>query len=75
MNKVQRKKIENIYSQLDALSEELDELKSEEEEKIDMMPENLQNSERFENMQYACEALESAVDNIAEALGDLEELF
>lgn len=68
MNNARRKQIAALADRLSALAGELEELKSsmediesEEEEYRDNMPENFQNSERYEKADAAVDALESAV--------------
>ena len=65
MNKNRRKMIRKIVEQLGGLKEELDSVKDEEQEALDSMPENLQESERGEEMQ-------KAIDVMEDACGDLE---
>ena len=49
-------------------------MKDEEEDKFDNMPEGLQESERGEAMQEAIEQLETACDNLDEAISSLQEI-
>lgn len=80
MNKVRRKKldaiiseIENLKAELESVAEELEEIKVEEEEYIESIPENLQNSERYERAEATFDALESALDTLQEI--DLDEVI
>lgn len=50
-------------------------IKNEEEEKMDNLPENLQNSIKYEEFEAAVEALDDALSSITEACDKLEELF
>ena len=50
-------------------------IKNEEEEKMDNLPENLQNSIKYEEFEAAVEALDDAPSSITEACDTLEELF
>ena len=68
MNNKRRKKIEEIVSQLMDLQTEIEELRDEEQEVVDNMPENLQGTERFE-------IAEAAADNLANACSSMEELI
>ena len=50
-------------------------IKNEEEEKMDNLPENLQNSIKNEEFEAAVEAVDDALSSITEACDKLEELF
>lgn len=50
----------------------LNDLKEEEEEYRDNIPENLQGSERYVKAEEACDALEEAVSSFEEAIESLE---
>lgn len=74
MNKQRRKDIDSIISRIDKLLDEAQDLKgdidslvSEEQDYIDNMPENLQQSEK-------AEAADSAVNSMQEASSSLEEI-
>lgn len=58
---------------LEALREEIECIKDEEEEAFDNFPESLQESERGEAMQEAISNLEYAFDSIDEVISYLEE--
>lgn len=75
MNNQRRKKIREINSTLTELMNRLEEIKSEEEETLDNMPENLQCSERAMASEEAIAILEGALDNFTEANERLEELL
>ena len=73
MNKVRRKRIDEIKSRLADLQEEVENLMDdvdsvfeEESEYRDNMPDNLQGSERYEIADAACDNLESAKDTLEE---------
>lgn len=72
MNKQRRKTLTDIYDQIAELRDLLEEVKEEEEEYCDNMPENLQNSERYEVAVEACDNLDSALSSIEEALDYIE---
>lgn len=72
MNKNRRKALEEIRTQLSDLYDLLEEVKGEEEEYRDNMPENLQNSERHEIAENACENMDSALSSLEEALDYIE---
>lgn len=71
MNKPRRKAISEVIKRLEALNEEfqsikedIEILKGEEEEYMENIPENLQQSERYEKAEESVFKLESAVDFI-----------
>ena len=49
MNKIRRKNLQSIIDQLEELKGSLEDLQAEEEEYRDNIPENMQESERYEN--------------------------
>ena len=75
MNKKQRKNIERLFDRLSEINEELEYIKNEEEEKMDNLPKNLQNSVKYEEFEAVVEALDDALTSITEACEKLEELF
>lgn len=72
MNKQRRKTINEIYEKIADLRNLLEEVKGEEEEYRDNMPENLQNSERYYVAEEACDNLDSAISSLEEALDYIE---
>ena len=66
MNKQRRARIQEVVDQISVLCQELEELRDEEQEYMDNMPENLQCSEKYE-------IAEEAVDNLDSTIGSLEE--
>ena len=73
MNKIRRKTLNEIYDKLAELKDLLEEVMSEEEDYKDNMPENLQNSERYEIAENACDNMDSAISSLEEALDYIEE--
>jgi DNA repair exonuclease SbcCD ATPase subunit len=67
MNKARRKLIEAVEGKLAELIEALSAIKGEEEEYRDNMPENLQASEKYEQADQACSALDDAYNNLESA--------
>ena len=53
MNKIRRKKIQEIKDQIEALKTSLEDLRDEEQEYMDNMPENLQGSVRYDRAEEA----------------------
>ena len=68
MNKTQRNQIEKWIDSINEIKEGVDSMIEEENEKYDNMPENLQESERGEQMQNGIEDLEAAVSSLEEAI-------
>ena len=83
MNKQRRKalekiiiELENIQTTLDAeIREALEEIRSEEEEAKDNLPENLQNSERAESMENAINQLEDSDYTLSNIVDDITSLI
>ncbi len=74
MNKVRRKSIQDVASQLETLKSELEGLQGEEEEYRDNIPENLQGSARYEAADEACDTLGEAADGLGDIITSLDEL-
>lgn len=66
MNKERRKRIEDVISKLESLKDEVYEILEEETEYRDNIPENLQQSERYEKADNSCTQLDFAFDYIGE---------
>jgi hypothetical protein len=71
MNKIRRKNLQAIIDQLEELKGSLEDLQTEEEYR-DNIPENMQESERYEKADEACDNLSSAVDSLEEAISSIE---
>ena len=71
MNKTQRNQIEKWIGSLNEIKEGVDYMIEEENEKYENMPENLQESERGEQMQNGIENLECAASSLEEAIDSL----
>ena len=72
MNKVRRKNLQAIIDRLEELKGSLEDLQAEEEAYRDNIPENMQESERYEKADEACDNLSSAVDSLEEAISSIE---
>ena len=75
MNNARRKKLNTILEQIVEIHTALEEVKDEEQEYFDNIPENFQSSERYEKAENAVAALDDALsmfddiaDNIETAL-------
>ena len=73
MNKERRKSLREIQSKLDRLGQDLETLKEEEEEYRDNMPENLQESDRYQRADEVCNMLQEALENLDNAYQQIEE--
>lgn len=72
MNKIRRKNLQAIIDRLEELKGSLENLQTEEEEYRDNIPENMQESERYEKADEACDNLSSAVDSLEEVISSIE---
>lgn len=72
MNKQRRKTLNELYDKLAELRDLLEEVKCEEDDYRDNIPENLQNSERYEKAEEACDNLDYALSSLEEALDYIE---
>ena len=72
MNKIRRKNLQSIIDQLEELKGSLEDLQAEEEEYRDNIPENMQESERYEKADEACDNLSEAVDNLEEVISSIK---
>lgn len=68
MNKQRRARIQEVVDQISVLCQELEELRDEEQEYMDNMPENLQCSEKYEIAGEAVNNLDSAIGSLEEAI-------
>ena len=71
MNSKQRKQIEKWIDSINEIKEGVESMQEDETEKLDNMPENLQESERGEQMQNGIENLEAAASSLEEAIDSL----
>lgn len=68
MNKIRRKNLQAIIDQLEELKGSLEDLQAEEEEYRDNIPENMQESERYEKADEAVDNLEEVISSIKAAI-------
>ena len=71
MNKSRRTKISNAVSKLMEAGEIIDSVLDEEQDAMDNIPENFQESERYSEMEDAVDILSEAADQINEAIESL----
>lgn len=73
MNVKRRKELQKISGLLSEAYARLEEIKNEENECFDNIPENLQGSERYERAEEIVGLLDEAFDNIEEAIRNIDE--
>lgn len=72
MNKERREILSRATSMLCSVSELINRALDQEQDCLDNMPENLQDSERYQKMEAAVESLENAVNSVDDAKEYLE---
>lgn len=75
MNNLRRKAIRKVIEMLDDARILLDEIREDEENYRDNIPENLSGSERYEKADEACYEMEDAVGTLEEMVSTLEEVI
>jgi hypothetical protein len=71
MNDKRRKAIAEIIEKLEALKENIDDVRDGEQEAYDNLPESFQHSIKGANMVIAIEAIEGALEGIEDAITNL----
>ena len=81
MNNARRKEIAKIVSEIERIKSDLEDVLMDEQMAFDNMPENLQYSmrgedsqEAIENMEGADESVQTAIDELEEAVSQLEDI-
>lgn len=74
MNKDRRKRILAAIDQLETVQCDLDNIKSEEEDAYENLPESIQMSDRGDEMQDAIDTLDNAIGCIEDAVSGLNEI-
>lgn len=74
MNKARRKQLERALGALSDARSLIEEMKDEEQEAFDNMPESIQTSDRGETMEEIIYKLEDIVSSLEDAEGTLEEI-
>lgn len=72
VNNPRRKQLDSIIIKITEVIEELEAIMSDEEEYRDNVLENLQNSERYEQSENACDSMQQALDNLDEAISNIK---
>ena len=73
MNNRRREKLKRAISKLGQSAEEISNIIDEEQDCLDNIPENLQASNRYENMEMVIDLLEDSVSSVESALEKIEE--
>jgi len=71
MNKARRARLDALNTDLHNLQAALSEVRDEEQEAFDNLPESLQSGEKGQAMSEAADCMESAHDSIGEAIDSL----
>lgn len=75
MNKMRRERLDEAHSKLIEAYHIIEEVKDEEEQAFDNMPENLQGSERGEQMEEYIATLEEIYDGIDCYMSELDDII
>lgn len=73
MNKDRRKQLADAKDSLDEIIASLNEIKDEEQDAYDNMPESLQSSDRGTRMTDAIDAIDEAISSVEEAQQHIDE--
>ena len=73
MNKNRRKRIADLRERIDIIKNELEEVMEEEQDARDNLPNNLQASEKAEQMDDTIGSIEYAIGNLEETIENLDE--
>lgn len=72
MNERRRKRLNRAINLLNQARDLVDAVRDEESDAMSNMPENFQDTERYEKMENAVDNLDEAIDNIDEAISQVE---
>lgn len=75
MNKQRRNAIERVIDTLTNMQSELDNIREEEQDAYDNLPEGIQDSERGESMYENIDTLETAYNDLDDIISNLQELI
>lgn len=75
MNNLRRKKIKVEIDSINICIGKLENILSEEEECLDSVPENLQNSERYKENCESYDNFEDLLDDLSSTIQELEEIY
>jgi predicted nucleic acid-binding Zn-ribbon protein len=68
LNKIRRNEVNNLITQLEEVKEHIEQVASDEQDYMDGMPENLQESEKYTKAEEAVSYLEEAAESIEDAI-------
>ena len=74
MNSAQKKRVAELADQLSAIMDEIEQIKNDEEEKYDNLPESFQDGEQGERIQEGIDTLDDAYSYMYDALDSLREV-
>lgn len=74
MNNQRRKRLKEAVDLIERATAVIEEIKDEEQEALENLPENLQESERAENMQECVDLLEEIQSDLEDKVAELEEV-
>lgn len=75
MNTSRRKQIKSEIETIKKSIDALELIMSEEQDCLDSYPENLQNSERYEESCDLCDNFEDALTNLIDSVDEMEEIY
>ena len=75
MNAKQRKELQGYADSLDEIKCAIEEMQETEQDKLDNMPESLQESERGEAMQFAIDQLDEASTYLQDSIDAINEIL
>lgn len=73
VNKARRSDLNRICGQLEQVLNDLEAVQAEEEDSRDSTPEGLQNTERYEQSEVACDRLAEAIEGLETAINAIIE--
>jgi predicted RecB family endonuclease len=74
MNQERRKILQGLSGEIVSLRGRVEEIKDEESEKLDRMPDNMKSGEKGQELEEIVEKLTEAVDNLETASGCIDEI-
>lgn len=75
MNNKCRSDLQRLSSQLEQILSELEAIQGDEENSRDSTPENLWNTERYEQSEMACDSLGEAVDGLGNVIENINDIL
>ena len=75
MNAERRKKLKNVIDNLNAALSSIEEIKDEEQDSYDNLPEGIQDGERGDQMQENIDNLDTAYNDLDDVITELQEVI